>query len=99
MKVCEVCGSPEHPDWKAHVFVNTRKPSVNTLRKVVNTMQGISEKHGFHKPEQVGSTPAPATNATNATNDRHGDGYMRGYMAVRRALGSGRACRWPKGVG
>lgn len=22
MKLCEVCGSPEHPAWRAHVFAN-----------------------------------------------------------------------------
>ena len=91
MKLCPECGSPEHPSWKAHVFVNTRKTAVNTLKMAVNTMQGISEKRGSHKPEQVGSTPAPAT------DDRHRDGYMRMYMAVRRAIKAGRADPWPKG--
>ena len=22
MKTCEVCGGPEHPEWKAHVFAS-----------------------------------------------------------------------------
>jgi len=22
MKLCEVCGAPEHPEWKAHVFAS-----------------------------------------------------------------------------
>ena len=38
MKLCAECGSPEHPKWKAHVFVNTKKDEVvNTLRELVNT--------------------------------------------------------------
>ena len=42
MKLCEVCGAPEHPEWKAHVFVNkeevVNKGSVNkgVVNKVVN---------------------------------------------------------------
>jgi len=24
MKLCEVCGSPEHPKWKAHTFATNR---------------------------------------------------------------------------
>ena len=37
MANCPVCGSPEHPSWKAHVFVNTgdRQEVANTLKPVM----------------------------------------------------------------
>ena len=71
MKLCEVCGSPEHPAWKAHSFVNTKTEPVNTPKTVVNTKAA-------------------------SNGDRHAEGYMKTYMAVRRAVKAGRACPWPK---
>ena len=44
MALCPVCGSKEHPSWKAHVFVNTERTPVNTLRRAVNTMQSNVRK-------------------------------------------------------
>ena len=79
VRICAECGSPEHPEWKAHVFVNTKKPSVNTLKRLVNTVSGA-----------VNTKPV-------GKKDRHVGGYMRMYMAVRRAVISGRACPWPRG--
>ena len=72
MKLCEVCGSPEHPDWKAHTFVNTKSESVNTEKVVVNTPK------------------------ISVNKDRHSVGYMKSYMALRRALKAGKASRWPR---
>ena len=78
MKLCEKCGSPEHPEWKAHVFVNTPKTSVNTLKALVNT-----------KSAPV-NTNVKVVRLTGG--DRHREGYMRQYMALRRAVKAGRAC-------
>ena len=37
MKTCPECGSPEHPSWKAHVFVSQKEKvdMANEVRKVV----------------------------------------------------------------
>ena len=72
MKTCPECGSPEHPNWKAHTFVNT-------LNKLVERAVNTVPKE--RKP---------------VNTDRHRGGYMRTYMAVRRAVGRGMACWWPE---
>lgn len=37
MKLCEVCGSPEHPPWKAHVFAtNTTMANAGVANSMAN---------------------------------------------------------------
>lgn len=54
------------------------------------------QAHVFTKLSKPVNT-AVNTNAAAVNTDRHAPGYMRVYMATRRAVKSGRACSWPPG--
>ena len=52
MKLCEVCGSPEHPVWKAHVFATNR---VATNASATNRSISASNSAGFLREQSNGN--------------------------------------------
>lgn len=105
MKVCEVCGGPEHPAWKAHVFAsnaasNKESDASNEIRRI----DARFKQSGGQVGEAPRSKRAVAGVARNAGGEDHQrwsreayNRYQRVLMALRRtgaAIKAGRACPW-----
>ena len=52
MKLCGVCGSPEHPEWKAHVFAPHVANTNMANADVANVGGGVSAStYRYRSPE------------------------------------------------
>ena len=99
MKLCEVCGSPEHPSWKAHIFVRRedekeqfRKLQVGLERPKGDDRGGVKARLPAERPKRLGEV----VRSKNRRGLEAYNAYQKDYMKVWRAVKSGRACSWPR---
>ena len=107
MKVCEVCGSPEHPSWRAHVFrkVEDKKEAAKQLRVPAPELRAGQGVHPGSPDRSQDEASKPSVVRTSRTLNRRSreayNRYQRVLMALRRtgkAIEKGKACAWPRRV-
>lgn len=84
MKLCEVCGAPEHPEWKAHVFASNIGAASNGASNIVQVLPLAKQ------PETVMVATAPQVKRSSAGSKQRWarvdyNAYQREYMRKRRA--------------
>lgn len=93
MKLCEVCGGPEHPEWRAHVFASNLASNGASNRKVIH---GLVDKVVGKVGDVVSSEVGTVRSATGQGLVGEGkmvkqrwsreayNAYQREYMRRRR---------------
>ena len=99
MKTCEVCGSAEHPEWKAHVFASNSGASNGASNRIVKSsrsdaavaINGIGQKAADFGAGQVGdgSSKRCGGKAKQRWSREDYNAYQRELMRKRR-VGAGK---------
>ena len=91
MKLCEVCGSEEHPAWKAHTFkkAEAKVEAFRVLAQKEPEVDKVAVKVVRRVDVRLGRS-------ANRRGKEAYNAYQKDYMKVWRAVKAGRACSWPR---